>query len=36
MAKETAVALVNKAVDILEKDVEADLSVLDFNTLSQV
>jgi hypothetical protein len=36
MVKETAVALVNKAVDILEKDVEADLSVLDFNTLSQV
>jgi hypothetical protein len=36
MVKEAAVALVNKAVDILEKDVEADLSVLDFNTLSQV
>jgi hypothetical protein len=36
MAKETAVALVNKAVEMLEKDVEADLSVMDFNSLSQV
>lgn len=35
MAKDTAVALVNKAIELLERDVESDLSVTDFNTLSQ-
>lgn len=35
MPKETAVLLVNKAIELLEKDVEADLSVVDFASLSQ-
>lgn len=35
MSKELAVTLVNKAIEMLERDVEADLSVTDFNSLSQ-
>lgn len=35
MAKDTAAALVNRAIEMLERDVESDLSVTDFNTLSQ-
>jgi len=35
MPKETAVVLVNKAIELLEKDVEADLSVVDLASLSQ-
>ena len=35
MSKETAIVLVNKAVEQLEKDIEADLQMVDFVSLSQ-